>query len=90
MYQEQERRRGQPTMTNYTICVMLPPKDAKFILAGLRMYSDTLAEAVCDSNLTAEEELGFVADSKYVAGLIEDISQFVKDSSPAEVEAEQK
>ena len=72
-------------MTSY---MTMPFEDAKFILAGLRMYSDTLAEVVCDSNLTAEEELGFVADSKYVAGLIEDIEQFIADINSTDPELE--
>ena len=69
-------------MTSY---MTMPFEDVKFILAGLRMYSDTLAECVDDPNLSVEEMLNFEADSKYVEGLIEDIEQFI-----ADIEAAQK
>ena len=72
-------------MTSY---MMMPIEDAKFILAGLRMYGDTLAEVVCDSNLTAEEVLGFEADSKYVERLIDDIEQFIEDKKYHELLAQ--
>ena len=67
-------------MTGY---MTIPFEDAKFILAGLRMYGDMLAECIADPALTDEEVEGFEADSKYVEGLVEDIEQFIADNEPA-------
>lgn len=42
----------------------------KYILAGLRMYGDMLAECIADPTLTPEEREGFEKDSTEVERLI--------------------
>jgi hypothetical protein len=53
----------------------------KYILAGLRMYGDTLGGTLADPALNPTERAGFEADSQEVEALIKEYERKVQNAN---------